>query len=123
MSFFLLLLLLIFIVFILMPVIRVAWTVHKMRSDARKVFGRMNGASDGPESTAGDPFAEFFTNMAREQTRKKRARGKRKKIAPDVGEYVEFQEIATKTKYIDEEVDFIPEEQISDAEWEDLPGK
>jgi len=123
MSNFLLLLLLIIIILILIPIIRVAWTVHKIRSQARTIFDQMNSASGRSESASGDPFAEFFTDLAREQAQNRQNRDKRKKITSDIGEYVEFQEIETSIEYPDKEIDFTPDEQISDAEWEDLPEK
>lgn len=50
---------------------------------------------------------------------------KRKKIAADVGEYVEFQEVAVSVKVTDENGDtseiYESESRIVDVEWEDLP--
>lgn len=52
-------------------------------------------------------------------------RRKKKKIDPDVGEYVSFKEVRTETRSDGAgnttSTTYVREEQVSDAQWEDLP--
>lgn len=49
---------------------------------------------------------------------------RRKKIDPSVGEYVSFEEIsATRTTSQDTQATYTVEQQVSDAEWEDITSE
>lgn len=105
-------LLLLFIIFFVVPVVRVAYTVYKVRSKMRDAMKGMYGAQ---QPDAG----------SNRQTRKGgwSAPGKhRKKIGKDVGEYVKFEELpaspASDTSQALRHTDHEP--QITDADWEDI---
>lgn len=105
-------LLLLFIIFFVVPVVRVAYTVYKVRSKMRDAMKGMYGAQ---QPDAG----------SNRQTRKGgwSAPGKhRKKIGKDVGEYVKFEELpaspASDTSQNPRHTDHEP--QITDADWEDI---
>lgn len=141
MSFFALLLLFFFVFFIVMPIVRVLLTVHRVRKQSNAFFEQMRQAQQGssqPHSSQHtgyrNPFEEIFEQMARaqqyekepEHEGKKQPAQKPKKIAKDVGEYIEFQEIITTTKIHTPDGDiptFETENQIIDVEWQDLPEK
>lgn len=105
------LLLLFLIVFIIWPLLRAGLLVYKARKQMRDLFG--GGARKGG---------------ARRQEQQPPRR--RKKIDPNVGEYVEFEEIKTYTQSSGEvrtetsetgsSGRTVTEEQIEDAEWEDI---
>lgn len=105
-------LLLLFIIFFVVPVVRVAYTVYKVRSKMRDAMKGMYGAQ---QPDAG----------SNRQTRKGgwSAPGKhRKKIGKDVGEYVKFEDLpaspASDTSQNPRHTDHEP--QITDADWEDI---
>lgn len=105
-------LLLLFIIFFVVPVVRVAYTVYKVRSKMRDAMKGMYGAQ---QPDAG----------SNRQTRKGgwSAPGEhRKKIGKDVGEYVKFEELpaspAFDTSQAPRHTDYEP--QITDADWEDI---
>lgn len=105
------LLLLFLIVFIIWPLLRAGLLVYKARKQMRDLFG--GGARKGG-------------GRRQEQQPPRR----RKKIDPNVGEYVEFEEIKTYTQSSGEvrtetsetgsSGRTVTEEQIEDAEWEDI---
>lgn len=106
-------LLLLFIIFFVVPVVRVAYTVYKVRSKMRDAMKGMYGAQ---QSDAGSDTR---------QTRKGgwSAPGEhRKKIGKDVGEYVKFEELpaspASDTSQAPHHTAYEP--QITDADWEDI---
>lgn len=88
-----------------------------LRRKANDFFRQFGGSASG--------FARETQNDApRSRSRKYSAR-KRKKIASDVGEYVEFEEIReyrphTGSSGESPRVHYEVEQQISDAEWEDI---
>lgn len=105
-------LLLLFIIFFVVPVVRIAYTVYKVRSKMRDAMKGMYGAQ---QPDAG----------SNRQTRKGgwSAPGEpRKKIGKDVGEYVKFEELPaiadTDTSESRSHTDYEP--QITDADWEDI---
>lgn len=105
-------LLLLFIIFFVVPVVRVAYTVYKVRSKMRDAMKGMYGAQ---QPDAG----------SNRQTRKGgwSAPGEhRKKIGKDVGEYVKFEELpaspSSGTSQSPRHTDYEP--QITDADWEDI---
>lgn len=69
---------------------------------------------------AGSPYGSQQRGNSRQQRANPYPPRHRKKIDPDVGEYVEFEEITTVTTYTYTETKFETEEQISDADWEDI---
>lgn len=106
-------LLLLFIIFFVVPVVRIAYSVYKVRSKMRDAMRGMYGAQ---------PDAE------RRNTRQERKAGwsapgeHRKKIGKDVGEYVKFEELpaspVSDTSQAPRHTDHEP--QITDADWEDI---
>lgn len=105
-------LLLLFIIFFVVPVVRIAYSVYKVRSKMRDAMKGMYGAQ---QPDAG----------SNRQTRKGgwSAPGEhRKKIGKDVGEYVKFEELpaspASDTSQSPRHTDYEP--QITDADWEDI---
>lgn len=66
--------------------------------------------------------APFGNNDPRRNATQQQPRKTSKKIDPDVGEYVRFEEIKEpRTDTRTEQKPFTVEEQIVDVEWEDLP--
>lgn len=125
------------IAFILVPVVRVWLFVRRMRKQSNTMFEQMRqaaggaGASETGTEAGYDPFAFFFSRMAQEQERQGAQEGdmtptKRKKIDPEIGEYVDFQEIAVttgETYGADGSLEsFEAESQVIDVEWVDLPA-
>lgn len=105
---------LIFIIFIgwilLRPVIRIWSTVHKAQKQANDFFRAASGYTDQ-------------SGQRRRESRTQQSRRQHKKIDPSVGEYVEFEEISVYSDSFtqqNQEVKFKPEQQIEDAEWEDI---
>ena len=103
------------IFFLVLPILRAALFVHKARQQVRDMFGggaqrqnREQNERQEPEQPAPRP----------------------KKIDPNVGEYVEFEEIKTSSQTTVTDADgtteyrrvseTVREEQIEDADWEDL---
>lgn len=107
--------------FVVIPLIRGLWQLWRIRSAYRRAQQRMNdifnGASSGPRPTGG-------------RTRTAQPSRKGKKIDPDVGEYVAFEEIRTQSTSTTADgtartetktTDTVRvESQIEDADWEDL---
>lgn len=109
------LLLLFLFVFIIWPLLRAGLLVYKARKQMRDLFG--GGARKGGA-------------RRQEQQPPQQPPRRRKKIDPNVGEYVEFEEIKTYTQSSGEvrtetsetgsSGRTVTEEQIEDAEWEDI---
>lgn len=107
-------LLLLFIIFFVVPVVRVAYTVYKVRSKMRDAMKGMYGAQQ--------PDAE------RRDSRQARKGGwsapgeHRKKIGKDVGEYVKFEELPAipPSDSSESRRHTACEPQITDADWEDI---
>lgn len=108
--YFLIFILIIFYFFILRPYLKVRKVMKDAQRQANEFFGGAGstyGSNQGPHS--------------RQQRGKPYPHRRHKKIDPDVGEYIEFEEITTVTTYTYTETKYETEEQISDAEWEDCP--
>lgn len=105
MSFFLLLL----ILFIVLPLIRVGIRVWQFRRQMRNFIN--------------DPFGTGQSNgRSRRQSPPPPQRPK-KKIGPDVGEYVAFTEVTAETSVSEGDTTIHTvetEQQIEDVEWEDI---
>lgn len=106
-------LLILFIIFFVIPLIRVVYTVYRVRK-------RMRDAMRGMYDAARQPASE-------QQPRKagwSRTAVRRKKIGDDVGEYVKFEELqvsaGVETDNRCAEVPYDSEPQVSDADWEDI---
>ncbi len=103
-------LLLIFYWLIIRPYLKVRKVVKNAQRQANEFFGG-----------AGSPYGSRNPGgTGRSGHRNDYTRQRRKKIDPDVGEYVEFEEISTFATYTYTEVKYQTEEQISDAEWEEI---
>lgn len=107
-------LLLVFIFFIVIPGLRIAFTLYKMRRKVRDAMEQMYGAQ------------QQASGHGAQQKRKAgwSAPGKpRKKIGKDVGEYVRFEELpaTTSSDATGTEHPYTgTEPQITDADWEDI---
>lgn len=106
-------LILIFIFFI-WPLIRVFWTIHKVRSKARKAYEQMYGDAFGSQQQSQQSRKPGWT----------RPQQKPKRIDPSVGEFVSYEEVAVETRVESdsqtERTEYRREAQITDAEWEDV---
>ncbi len=108
MSFFGLIFFLLFI-FIVLPVIvlltRTAFFVHRARKSVRDAFRGMDGSDNSGQNNA--------------------APRRSKKIDPNEGEYVAFEDITMSTTETSDDgrrsTRYTVEQQIVDAEWEDIP--
>lgn len=110
-------LLLLLIFFVVIPLCRVMWrvwqvsrTMHRAQRDLNDLFGH---AARGTSAGAG----------ARRTTQSRPAQ-RRKKIDPNAGEYVAFEEVSVKTTTTTTDTPrgraFRTESQIEDAEWEEV---
>lgn len=99
-----------FIVFIVVPLLRAVLGVRRMRRDwQQRVDDFRRAAGFGPASAPAD---------------EPKAPARKKKIDPDTGEYVAFEEIKAETTYTsastETQASFRVEEQIEDVSWEDI---
>lgn len=97
--------------FIIWPVLKIALKIHRQYRNLRRM---MNGEFPGDEPRG---------RQRRAANRKpSKPEPKKKKIQPEVGEYVEFEEIETSEAHSgnSNEVKFKSEAQISDVEFEDI---
>lgn len=129
---FLSLILIILIIWFLLPVIRVAWKIRQAKRQTRSFFNDLFGDATKTDSRR---------NRHPEQD-KPEPKHRSKKIPDDVGEYVQFEEIdirissttdstASDSNSTDSNstgktsssrtTRIQIEEQITDAEWEDIP--
>lgn len=99
----LLFLILIFYWFIIRPYLKVRRVMKNAQRQANEFFGG-NGSRFGGGPSGHKPYPPRRT----------------KKIDPDVGEYVEFEEITTVTTYTHTETHYEIEDQIEDADWEEI---
>ena len=108
------LLLVFFIYFIVLPIARVFMTLSKARKHVRDMFSGMDPNGGGTRAGGQDRQSRQYTRQSRP---------KAKKIDPNVGEYVEFEEVACTVTPDQAEctrASFKAESQIEDADWEDL---
>ena len=91
------------------PIVRVGFTVHRMRRQAREAFEAFNNAAQG--------------YPGQQQQQPQHNHGK-KKIDKNVGEYIEFEEISSSQTVSDNtgntSTRTVTEAQVTDAEWEDI---
>lgn len=79
---------------------------------------RQGTYSQARSQTQYDPFGHFRRKKSQAESQ---AHHRGKKISPDVGEYVEFEEITYYAETTTQSpAPFKPEPQIEDADWEDL---
>ncbi len=97
----LLLLLLILIIFF-WPVIKLAWRINQVRSQ----FNNIN--------------REAQRQAGQHRQQRQSAPRPRKVYTKDDGEYVDFEEVSVTAAEERSEVHYIPESQVSDAEWEEI---
>lgn len=105
--YFLIFLLIILYWFVIRPYLKVRKVMKNAQRQASEFFGG-----------AGSPFGGGRAGQRPRNASHPRRR--RKKIDPDIGEYIEFEEISTFTTYTYTEKNYETEEQISDAEWEEI---
>lgn len=98
-------LLLLILFFVVIPLVRGMITIYRARRAARKYFEQFR-RNAGPQQQKSGP-----------QPKKTR-----KKINPEDGEFVSFEEIPGKTDTAEKtQTKVTVEQQIVDVEWEDLP--
>ncbi|MDE6642860.1 MAG: hypothetical protein K2K27_02020 [Muribaculaceae bacterium] len=105
MSIFLFLFLAFLFYFIILPIIKGMMFVSKVRNQTRDMFNQATGRGSGKKQNNSQP------------------QPKQKKIDPNVGEYVEFEEIevtATDSSGNTTHVNYQKETQITDVEWEEI---
>lgn len=110
---FLLFLFLLILIFVLWPVLAVAaklWRIKRQMRDAYRQF--YGGQPEGSRQSARSSSARS------RQSAPKQRRGKR--IPPDLGEYVDFEELPYTPEPERQPVRFKRQEQVSDAEWEEI---
>lgn len=107
---FLFLLLIIFIMFIVVPVVRVAIMYSRLKKRANDFFRQQTD----PKSSRRQPFGNTSTHDYPPQN------PRRKKIDASIGEYVDFEELPPKPSDDRPDTCFTPENQIEDAEWTEI---
>lgn len=110
MSFFLLLFIAFLVYFVAIPLWRVYSAVNRQRRAMRDFFGQARSGQQNDRSRSG------FSRPSQQPRRKK-------KIDPNIGEYVEFEEIESTTTTQTAEgttTDYRRESQVTDVEWEDV---
>lgn len=125
-------LLFILIVFVVLPVGYAAYKVWRMQRRMREFMRDPFAASQREaerkrrkgQGSTGNPFEDFFAAWGASAASGSGSRHprRRKKIPRDVGEYVRFTEVRTTSaaSASGSEVRFTREEQIEDAQWEDI---
>lgn len=106
------------LIWIVPHLLRVFFFVNTVRKNTRRMYDQMYNGADRKTAQAPRRKPGWSDPVPR-----------KKKIARDVGEYVRFQEISTtetasqqKTSSGDTRTSYTVEQQITDAEWEDLPS-
>ncbi len=121
MAYILAFLLIVFIIYLLAPYL-LQWLVRrqmrKFQDRARQAASASGAGRKDNRGATTDFFSDFMSAFGF-GTQPQRPR-RRKKIPDDVGEYVKFTEIDVKQQYSTSGTDYTREEQVSDAEWEDL---
>lgn len=111
MSIFGAILLFLLIWFVIVPLVRIAIVVHRARKRVREVFGGMGGNAEASDDN------RHYNEPPR----------KTKIIDPSVGEYVAYEDIIVSSeetnKHSGTTTRYTIEQQIVDAEWEDIPDK
>lgn len=110
---------LILLLVILWPVIKLGYKLHKAQARARKAYDEAFGYR---RSQSGSD--DYSHGAGRRDRSKARGNSTRRKVfTVEDGEYVEFEEIETDIKEASGPApvgDFKPEQQVEDAEWEDI---
>lgn len=108
-------LLLLFIIFIVIPLGRLLWTLFKVRSNYKKA---VNNARQAQASYEARNRPGGWSAPRRERA---------KKVNPNVGEYVEWEDVEVTSTTTQETSKSSPgkttryfEERISDVEWEEI---
>lgn len=98
-------LLLLFIFFVIIPLVRGAVAIYRARRAARKFFDQFRNPGTGSQSAAPE-----------------QPRPKAKKINPEDGEFVSFEDIPAAGPSVrsDSPRDVKPEPQVVDVEWEEI---
>lgn len=110
----LLFILLLIVIFVLWPVIRVAYTIYRLRRQAREAFRQATGNADA--------YQQPRRNKAGWS---RAAKSHKKVIDPTEGEYVDWEKITvTETSTTTESTETgsrtVTEQQVTDVEWEDI---
>lgn len=111
MAFFFLLIL----IFILIPIGRVFLAVYKAKRQTQRMWEQYNNNAQA--------FRRQYQQRSRGYSQPDQPQPKKKKIGRDVGEYVDFEEIAgsstTQTEQSNTHKEY-HEQQVTDAEWEEI---
>lgn len=106
-------LLLLFIIFFVIPLLRIAFTVYTMRRKMRDAMRQMYDAQQGRQPESRQQRKGGWTAPG----------GKRKKIDGDIGEYVKFEELPADPDNRNGNAYSAcvnPEPQVTDADWEEI---
>lgn len=115
------------LLFLFWPVIKAMLAINKARNQARQMYEQAQRAADDEARRRRPGGWSAPSGHTRH-----RPRHTGKKINPDDGEYVEWEDIkvssstyssTTDTKNGNGRTRFTAEEQVVDVEWEDLPPK
>ncbi len=113
-------LLILFILFVVVPLVRGAWTIYKLRRQARSAFEAMHR-----ENVSERRRREAENRPAGWQ----QAEGRRKIISKNEGEYVEWEEVEVTSEKTtassgpaqsQRSTRTVREQRIVDVEWEDI---
>lgn len=113
MTFFLLLILTLLFIYVIRPLWRVYSAIKQQQRQAQDFFRGMSG----------DPDGSYSGNRNNPTNNKQSSR--RKIIDPNVGEYIDYEEITTETNPVDisnndPDSQHVSSARISDAEWEEI---
>ncbi len=103
------LLILLFTFTVVIPLIRGMRAIYRARRAARQYFEQFRQAAAGTQSSYGN------------QASAKQQSARRKKINPDDGEFVQFEDLPADAPTVEKtQTTTIIEQQIVDVEWEDI---
>lgn len=111
-------LLLLFIIFIVIPILRGVWAVYKLRRKAKNAFRQFEEQVRQQQ--------EAYNRSNRQEYSEDVPKTKKKKIDSSQGEYVEWEEVKVSEHTLEtcsnaqSEVKIEKEQQITDAEWEEI---
>ncbi|MCM1452716.1 MAG: DUF4834 family protein [Clostridium sp.] len=110
-----------FIVWLLGQILSRFWPQIAMWLLKRHVKSQMNQAFGPGAYQRAQREYDPFGNFRRQSEKGRKRRRSSKIIDPEVGEYVEFEEVkVTASQQAAEPASFRPEPQIEDADWEDI---
>ncbi|MDE5635984.1 MAG: DUF4834 family protein [Muribaculaceae bacterium] len=105
-------------IWIVPKLIRGYMFVHRIRKQTRRMYEQMYNNGFGQGDTSGKKTSDNYSTQGSHSQRR------RKKIDPSVGEYVSFEEISdTRTTSQSPHANYTIEQQVSDAEWEDITSE